>query len=108
VQVLFGKELSGNVLLNQFLITNKLGQGAFGDVYEVRDITQLEQVIPLVLKVSKDFKIMAREIQAMKAFRRRHEAESLQSGSFNNMAEYMRSLVVPQVLSYGMFTQMFP
>jgi serine/threonine protein kinase len=91
VQVLFGKELTGNVLLNQFQITNKLGQGAFGDVYEVRDINQLEQVLPLVLKVSKDFKIMGKEIQAMKAFMRRHEAEALESGAFKNMTEYMSS-----------------
>ena len=56
MQVLLGKELTGNILLNQFLITNKLGSGSFGDVYEVSDITQLEQTIPLVLKVSKDFK----------------------------------------------------
>jgi serine/threonine protein kinase len=91
VQVFFGKELTGNVLHNQFLITDKLGKGSFGDVYEVRDITQPEQLIPLVLKVSKDFKIMGKEIQAMKAFRRRHEAEALESGAFKDMAEYMRS-----------------
>jgi hypothetical protein len=44
-----------------------------------------------VLKVSKDFKIMGKEIQAMKAFRRTHEAEALESGAFKNITEYMSS-----------------
>jgi hypothetical protein len=49
---------------------------------------------------------MGKEIQALRAFQRRHEAESMSSGAYKTVAEYIKAEAVPQVLSYGMFTQL--
>ena len=63
----------------------KLGKGSFGSVYEAYDVrTQSGYVI----KISKDFTIMGKEIQAMKAF----HAANPKDGE-----------MVPKVIAYGMF-----
>ena len=67
------------------MVGKKLGKGSFGSVYEAIDMrTQSGYVI----KISKDFAIMGKEIQALKAF---HSANP-KDGE-----------VVPKVIAYGMF-----
>jgi serine/threonine protein kinase len=83
VELLTG-DIRGQFILT-YLIGEKIGKGSFGSVYEATDIHSSKI---FVIKISKDFMVMGREIQALKAF--------------HNSNPRDRN-VVPNVLAYGMF-----
>lgn len=57
VEVLFG-DIEGQVL-QTYLIGPKLGKGSFGSVYEATDLSTQSGY---VIKISKDFMVMGKEI----------------------------------------------
>ena len=67
------------------MVGGRLGKGSFGSVYEAFDV---RSQTGYVIKISKDFTIMGKEIQAMKAF---HSANPKDGEN------------VPKVIAYGMF-----
>jgi serine/threonine protein kinase len=84
VEVLYG-DISGQYL-QTYLIGSQLGKGSFGSVFEA---TEHKTQTGHVVKISKDFIIMGKEIQALKAF---HGSKPKEGAA------------VPHVLAYGMFS----
>ena len=81
------EKLSGNVISGQYLVGNLVGCGQFGSVYDVSDLL-CPGSKQYVIKISDDLQIMAKEIQAMRAFKKCHQENAHE---------------VPEIRSYGIF-----
>ena len=57
-------DIEGAVLKNRYLVCRQLDEGSFGQVYKCVDLQDKHR--PLVIKISSQYKIFYKEINAMK------------------------------------------
>ena len=82
-------EISGQVLKERYLVGRHIDNGSFGQVYKVVDLQN--QARPLVIKISLDYKLFGKEINAMKkSYKKSLEIHSDHKSS------------IPEVVEYGM------
>lgn len=80
-------ELPGQVLKDRYLIGRHIDNGSFGQVYKIIDLQN--QTRPLVIKISSDYKLFGKEINAMKkSFKKSQEIQSDPLCSSPEVIEY--------------------
>ena len=82
-------EISGQVLKERYLVGRHIDNGSFGQVYKVVDLQN--QARPLVIKISLDYKLFGKEINAMK----KSYKKSLEIHNDSKCS-------TPEVVEYGM------
>ena len=82
-------EISGQVLKDRYLVGRHIDNGSFGQVYKIIDLQN--ETRPLVIKISTDYKLFGKEINAMKkSFKKSQEIHNDSKSS------------IPEVVEYGM------
>jgi len=91
LEIIVGNDLIGSVLKKKYMIGNQLDEGSFGSIYDCVDLTDTTK--NLVIKVSTNYQMLGREIQALK---------DIQSNEVFDKFEYPYKYV-PELISKGMF-----
>ena len=80
-------DIEGAVLKNRYLVCRQLDEGSFGQVYKCVDLQDKQR--PLVIKVSSQYKIFYKEINAMK------KMQKIMTKTVGQESE------VPEIIHYG-------
>lgn len=80
-------EIVGSILKKRFCIQSLLDQGSFGKVYRLIDLKNKK--LPLVVKISPDYKNFGKEIHAMrKIYKKSRESQMRDTWSTPNVIDY--------------------
>ena len=86
-------ELTGQILKGRYLIGRHIDNGSFGQVHKIIDLQ--DKTRPLVIKISADYKLFGKEINAMKK-------------AYKKTSDFVgkdQSCSIPEVVEYGMIIQ---
>lgn len=64
------------ILQDRYVVSNKIGQGSFGSVFKVVDISDPNRQSPLVVKFSQDAQVLENEVTAIDQVHRHAESHS--------------------------------
>ena len=96
LEIIVCNDLIGSILKKRYMVGNQLDEGSFGCIYDCVDLTDTKK--NLVIKVSTNYQMLGREIQALK---------DIKSNEMFDKFEYPYEYV-PEIIAKGMFISELP
>lgn len=94
VDVIFYGKVEGSIFQDRYKVEHLIDKGLCGKVYSVVDLQSENNHQPLVIKVSEQYKLLAKEVKTMSNIWHKDQKVRLSDSDFGE---------VPKVISYGIF-----